>query len=455
MSIPETCFLGTDYQQKGDNMDYLEQNMEISIKDMLFSVLYGWKWIAICALCFCIVLGCFFGIRSVNNDSVMDDTEFQELVSEYETEKEVLEKRVQLLEITLKGQEEYWVNSILMQIDYHNVAKASASIFILPQDDLGATALAAYETLVNDRSFLQSIAENMETQVAYLDELITVNYDERNILSIAVVHDNETDAEVILDEILSFIESEYNSVEKIAGKHSIKILSRYVATEIDDEILNKQIIEKNAMTEWQTALKSANSELNALQTPAEQSEPSVLFSALKGVILGALLGAFLAAVYFACLYLFGNKVFSAEEIHNRLGIIPMGSIVLKSQKGRVSKVIRKLEGRICENSDDNLAMIAERIYVYAGEGSAVLLTGTTSEDDLKAVLNMLKGKMSEIQIESFGNILEKAENLRKMRSSENVVLVETCGKSSYKDIAQEIELIKESNKKLVGCIVIE
>lgn len=437
-------------------MIYENMDWEKSLKDMFFNILYGWKKIIIVAVCAGFFGGGIFGFRLwYNAEKINDSTSSGDIFSEYEEKIVSCENRVKELEAAIKSQEEYLDNSTFMKIDYYNTAKASASIYASSKEGNSTTILGLYAMLVCDDGFLDVLETELDPDDNYIDELLSITYDEAKILSISVVHSNEAEAEKILDFVLNEMESNYLGIEAMAGKHEFHIIHKLVHTELDEDVLEKQKNEKKRITEMEAALISAKSELNSLQNSQDLTTLRLISTVITGFALGLVLGVFVSSTYFACKYLFGNVVYSAEEIRKRLGVVHLGSILVGKRHDKLSAAFRKLEGRILTNSEDNLDLIAERVRVYNGDNKTVLLTGCAKENDIRRIAEELQNKLPDIKVDFCGSILDKAEYLRTMRNNESVVLVETCEKSNYNDMIQELELIQESKVKLVGCIVIE
>ena len=153
-----------------------------------------------------------------------------------------------------------------------------------------------------------------------------------------------------------------------------------------------------------------------------------------------------------------DKVYSAKELKYRfkvkiLGILPQAG---KKKAGRIDRLISRLEGRILDrNVEREYGLIVANICNYAEGAKSLLVVGSGAKNLIEEVGENLKGRLPDVKIVPGGNLLTEAESLKRLPECDSVVLVEQCGSSLYSLVEQEIEKIRDMDKKVVGCVVFE
>lgn len=85
----------------------------------------------------------------------------------------------------------------------------------------------------------------------------------------------------------------------------------------------------------------------------------------------------------------------------------------------------------------------------------MLLVGNTHEEDMHEIAEMLKSRMSdEMDIDVAVGINRKSASLQKVKEDIDIVVVETLGESSYRDVDQEILMLSALGKSVIGFIAI-
>lgn len=443
-------------------MDLESRDWEIRFKDLLFSILYQWKKIVVLAVVFALVLGGLQAAQALAS--------FRNSVDEQETdaERRMLKERVSSFEQMIENQEKYLAESELMLMDTHDAYEAMVSIYIstdyqiIPElvyqdlDNTGAI-VAVYEAVLGSNAVINEVADEVGMEGTYLKELLTVSSTATGMLHITVWHSDMEIANEIITLLVEHMQAAKPRAVEIVDDHSLDVVVKTVGKYAGDFIGSRQGTEADRLLDLNEELISWKTKLAALgpeQTEAETSG-SVITTGIKWGIVGGVLGAFLTVAVIACMFIFGNTVYSADELHDRYGIKKIGCVVNSKRRfDPITRMIRKLEGRIIENSDSNWDLIGANIDIYCKNAKSILLTGGTGNDEVVSLAEALQEKMPGIKFVPCGSVLNDANALRNLSECDAVLLVAACNKSVYKTIVLEVERITDAGRQIAGAVVI-
>lgn len=455
-------------------MHYENQDWEISLKDMVFSVLYQWKRILVVALVLAVVLGGYKGYgswRSANDPESLAQAQeaYAEELAVYEQELASLERSVEQLENAIASENEYLTESPLMQMDYHNVYKASVSLYfstgyqIMPQMsyqnvDTTKSVVSLYKAALESNGIMDAVAGEVGIEAKYLHELVTVVKDSDYILQIEVIHEDKDTASKIVELMLDNLSSTQSQVTETVGEHTMAVVLNTAASSVELDVAETQDTEKAKLETYMTTYDNTVTELKALGDPPVMaaSNSNAVKTAVKWAVLGGVAGVLVYAVAACVLFLLGGAVHSGEEMKKRLQIKVLGSVIRgKKRPDGVTRWIKQLEGRLDTNSDTNLEMLAANIHSYAGGAKTLLVTGDANIQDTQLLAENLRQKLGDITLTACGSLLRDPEALRQLHVCDGVLLVEVCGKSKYQNIIHELERVTDASKPIVGCITVD
>ena len=191
-------------------MNHTKETREVSVRDLLFSVLYQWRKLLAAAVILAVLLGgwkLYNGLNEAANEETAAryEQQYQADLAQYQQQKADLEAGIADIQEDIVNQQEYLQNSVLMDVDYHNVHEATVSYYIstdyqiMPgmtyqNPDLSGLILATYEAALTDSQTMASIAHDMDTQTKYLRELVEVDGELDHILKISIRHASRTGA---------------------------------------------------------------------------------------------------------------------------------------------------------------------------------------------------------------------------------------------------------------------
>lgn len=454
-------------------MNYNTQDWELNLKDMCLYVLYQWKRILPVGIVLAMLLGGFQGISFLKNrasagaDTPADEAYLEQL-EKYEQERAIMEARVSSLENTVSSQTTYLEESPMMLLDPHNSYTATATLYastdykILPEmtyqtPDHTNTILSLYEASLLDDATLTEIAAEYGIKVSYLKELVEVEVQmEANLLTVSATYFDEEGAQAILNSLLDALYAVEPQISLVFGDHELSTMLQTVGVRTDDYIETLQKTESDRLLDLSKELLAKQAELAAMTPPAFSA---IAGTGLKDVIvwtvLGLIAGAAMCAVFYCCLFIFGNGVFSSTELHSRLGIRILGSLVPEKKRiDFITRWLRNLEGRSTIDTDNSIALIGVNIHNACSDAKKILITGSVEKDTIREISEKLASLLSGVSFVACGSVLADADALRTLPDCDGVVLVESCKTSNYSTIIKELTCIEDFNR-CVGCIVIE
>lgn len=458
-------------------MDNNTYEQEIDLKDLMFAVFRKWRPIILAA----VILGGILGGYKVGSglmkqrssefvQTAQDD--YQMDLSMYEKTKSSYEREVENLTANLEYQEDYFNSSILMQISPYDKCVASADIFVkteLPEiidgkyimvTDRADSVLKAYSSFIEQGAGLKT-ADRMGITANNFRELVTVEVDyESNMMNIAVAYLDEKGAGDLLEGILSDLKDAFSEMQASMGEHQMLVLNQNVTSETDLNLLNVQKSNADMLMTLQKTLQDKEKALDELKEPsmpAALSKTTLLKSGIKYGILGGVLGAFMAVFLICVVFLMSDKLSSEKELKNRFGLKVLGVFAQKRKKRAFSGIdnwLDRMEGKIGTAEEKVYEVLAVNVENYKEDSGKLMLTGTVNDAVLQDIAGKLRPMLKGIDLQVASDMNESAATLKQLPDCDGIILVEERGNSKFAGIEQEIEVIKNLKKKIIGCIVI-
>lgn len=477
---------------------------EVDLKDLCFNILHRWKMIIAVALVFALLLGGYktFSVykNNTNSETVENAQEDYKVALEtYEMIKAGYEREIENLQLDMDAQNEYLANSVLQQANPYEIAEARADIYISSNYEIESevahqntdymeSITPMYQSLLTSKAANKALAEATGIDSRYVGELVSITVggvksDKSSVLSeatdeegksvkaqapmvssnrvftICVKHNNEVDAQALLDAMIALVDEVKANLSGMIGEHEIHVLHSEVSSGVDLELAAAQKAQEERLKELNKTLTEKQDEMNTLAEPVMKnlSVMSAVKSGIKFAVLGGVLGGFMMVFGVCVMFLMTDKMYSAKEFKHRFGAKILGTLpVNASKKGCfVDAWLNRLEGRVFEK-DEKVAfgLIAANTRNYMEGQKTLLITGTACTEKISEVAQKLRAEMPEIEILSGGSMLNTVETLTMLPKCEGVILVEQCNISKYGEIELEIEKTQDLGKSVVGCVVI-
>ena len=436
-----------------------QRERKIYLKDLLFNVLS--KWISI--LVGAVVVGVL--VIAVKYKSDSDNYELKLQNADIE-KNDFTEGQLKNIEdyIRIKDRllyySEYYENSYLMSINPANVTKLRVRVLVdseysydlsnINENDYTSELIGAYTAYFSSVSFAKEMMTGLEEK--YVKELVNVSYDyDIGVISIIITIPDSIDGDTVYNNLNQKITSLETSWQDI-GKHTIRIISSSQDIEYDSELENKVYNTRKSISDSQIQLTAMEANLSASemryigQLYGEEAVQSIAEPAIniKYGIIGIVLGAVLMVFFYIFASILSNKLQNAEDIRTMYGVNMLGKLAGKGKQAKadtdeIAYIVSKLK-IMCHSKN------IQRVHITGSNISKI-------NDNIKDVLaTELKKSLEEVTIGD--NICTDAMSLEKAKHADNVILVEALKVSHYDEIAEQLQLMSESDIELLGVITV-
>lgn len=289
-----------------------EQEEEINLVSLLFTVLHKYRQMAAAALV-CAVL--FAGVAVAKNISwnaavqkaaeegetaprtsaqqtyEEDMVEYREAQNKRDTDVQSYnqqlrdnERSQQTVQFNIDNAEEYMEKSVLNSIDPYNVYNARADLYvttdykIMPgmdyqNPDYTSSVLSAYTSLLTNHEAISAIAEQFNMEERYMRELVSVWGDNSTrLLSISINAASEEDATAILDAVIARMNGLYETIESTVGHHSITLLSRTSSVTVSTDLRDQQQNTRDNLTSLQNQMTDLQAQHDLLEQNIQKAD---------------------------------------------------------------------------------------------------------------------------------------------------------------------------------------
>lgn len=458
---------------------------EINLVDLFCNILLGWRRIICFALLFAVILSgvkYLLDVRSYYASQNVDIGKVEEKLEEDELEQ--LSDAIDLQK-RIDEYENYQKKSAIMQIDPYakpilELQYRVQSDYIInytkdSERDYTPELTAMYCNYINSGEMAGKVIEEALLSVSQEDfvELVSVKGDGGSIFFTISYADKESLGK-ISDVVKSLMEQKSSEFQKV-GSHVLQLINESQNVVVDKELAERKDTISNNVISLEGQLNNTKKSMSQNQLLLfdieiseirgedleEQETPG--FSNLY-VILGVLMGGFLACAWIACKMIFTSKLQSSSEIGSMYGVHFLGEIEISERKKRVLSVIDTLiisfwnRGKKKVTAEQQIKLISTNIMLLCRQNGIdrIYLTGSEYERADKVVLDKLKKELSKqnIIVQDGGNMLYDAASLQSGMESGNLVLVEQKGQSGYEEIYQELNMVKQYQKNVLGVIVL-
>lgn len=445
-------------------MEKQNQEQMIYLKDLIFTALRSWRTVVVVALVAAVLLGGLQGMSAFSAMNTPVDPAASEAAQQlYEEQKTAMDLQLQSAQESVDEHMAYLEESLLMQLNpygYYDVAvslyaQANQPAMLEDKADTTADVLHAYKTVLLSGPVLQMLAEELDTQIRYVQEVLTVEQsDTANALLVNIMVPTEEAANAVLDLLENRLDAAAAQISRDVAEHKAAITAQSVNEKLDLELRQIQQDAYAHIDELELALTEAKSERAMLAPPAMQSGSvkTVIKSAVIWAVAGAVLGAFLVVGVLWVAHIGSDKVYAARNLTNRTGVKVIGNPG-SEKKNLVDRLVYRLEGRNADAPELNL--VATDIRCRAKEAKNVLIAGSAGDAQRAMVLKAVSAAMPGVQVEDRGSILCSAEALEALSVCDAVVLVEQTGVSHYTAVRKQAKIINDYGAELLGCVLME
>ena len=431
-------------------MEKQNDTQMVYIKDLLFTVLYRWKAVLAVMLAFALLLG---GAAMLLGSTPTQD-ELSALAA-YSTAKAVYDQRITALEKSVNERQAHVNGSLLMALDPYNHYEAQLTISVqLQEGDSGfqsafssQSVLEAYRAMLTEEGFLTTLAELLQQPAQYVPELIgaTTPAIGTDTVTFSIKCADAQTAAALAEAMEQHLLGSQDTIQQDLPAHNLSVLKTTALAMADSNLAETQRGELNRLAEILTGLTEARNKRSALVRPNAADGASKIKTAILLAAVGAFAGAFLMVCILWLGHIGSGKVYSARTLQNRTGIKVLGTLDSGKKRGPVLRWLRKLEGRAAATDP---TFVATDIALRAETGK-LLVIGSN------ALAKALNATMPQAEVTAAASILECPDALQALAACDAVVLTATCEVTRYQAVLQQMEKIKDFNKQLIGCVLVD
>lgn len=460
---------------------------EISLKDLFWNILFGWRAVVCFGIIFAVLLGGMKYFRDTKAYHAAQSTvsdEKQEAVLTEEEMEQVANARD--LQARIEEYQNYLDTSAFMQINpyekhilelqYHVQSDYVINYTRDNEPDYTSDVTAMYCNYIIGGDVSRQVIEKAELSISQEDfsELLKVKQNGTSIY-ITIGYGDEKKLEDISEAVKVLLSQKVPQLQQI-GSHTLELIGESQNVVVDEDLIEKKNTISNNITTIDTQLKSLKStmtehQLNVLNDEiAEETESDAVQEMMKPsiskkyVVLGAFAGIFLVCIWIVCKMLFTAKLQNSEEIRSLYGVRLLGEVHVQSGRKRFLAVIddklmsirnrrkKKLSAR------QQIKVVSANVALSCKQQGItdIYITGSEFEYADTETMNMLKRELSEqnIQIKEGANMFYDAASLKQAAEVGNILFVEQQNRSIYDEISNEIHLAKEQNCNVLGVVVL-
>lgn len=484
-----------------ENPSAYEQEEEIDLIALMFTILRKYRQILAVALACAVIFGAAAGIHTTLSGAVSADAqeaydtalaEYNQKMESYEAAKTQYavdvannEKSQRNTEYSIQKAQEYAENSVLNQLDPYNVWVARADMYVTTNyqiqpgmsyqnPDRTGSVLSAYASLLSTSSTLSEVAQEFNMQERYLRELVTVSADATtNLLTISVQGSNETMTNGILDALLEHMNALHSNITASVGSHTITTIARSSCSTVSADLRDSQTNNSENLLALQDQIQQLQQSRTQLDQNFEDTTkewenteaPVLQFTrvsstTLKFGLIGLLVGIVLVCGIATVQFLVQGKVYTGKELRDTCRLPLLGTLASEKTKKakKLDAALNRMEHRPDGSKDaEMIRLMAATIASRAPEAKQVLVTGDLPAEQLTALAAALQdtSALRAQVVTAAESILTSAATVPQVTSADAIVLAADCTCSHYTAVKDQDEQIRRLGKNILGCIVFE
>ena len=482
-----------------------EQEEEIDLVSLLFTVLRKYRQMLAVALACAVIFGAVAGIQISANGAVSANAqeEYDAAMTEYRQKKADYDAAVRQYKLDTTSNEQaqadtqkaledaqtYAEHSMLSNLDAHNVWTARADLYIktnyqiMPgsvyqNPDNTSAVVQAYANLLVNGDAMDKAADALKLQARFLREVVTAepvqnaNGTYSGLLTIRVNAADQNSAEKILNELLSHLDEVQASISAVIGSHTVATVAQSCSCIVSTDLLAQQQAQSDNIAALQAQMQTlqatreqldetyADTQANWAAVSEPVLHPALLSSIVKFALIGFVVGVFVVAGIVCVQFLAAGRVYSAKELKRTCGLPVLGALASEKSKTaqKLDAALNRAEGRPNGSTDaEMLCLMAQTIRSRAPQARRVLVTGDLPAEQLTALAAALQATdaLRSVTVTAAESILKAAATVQQVNLADSIVLAADCACSRYAAVNDQNEQIRRLGKSVLGCIVFE
>ena len=383
----------------------------------------------------------------------------------------------------IEADEEYLESSVCASLDYDAIPTVTMTFSVSgSKDNTGSVKL--YLGYINAGAWTEGASQIFGIGSQYAAELVSaraaegINAGQTIVISedqddiaqasfMVVVYGSDSDqAAAIADAVSGALLSYADTVKASMGAHTLTMISSTESVTVDTDLRstinaiksdiknNKDVIntkvaafsdnQKTVWLAWLNEVNGTDSEQPTITAKEEEAEITAPSISKKYVAIGLLLGIVLALGCSACIYIFGGKVHTEDE----LSMITGQSVIyaFSGAKGKEAGEQTLLESR--------LGVLLKKEDVK----DAVFVTTGKYSDPERAVLEQVADKLEStvgVHISFAEDFLGDASSVDSVGNSSSVIITERLESSKRSAVSTQMTVLKTLGANCLGVVVFE
>lgn len=490
------------------------QTREIDLLDMIADILSHWRGMIVALVLGAVLLGggsYMKSLRTVQNVQqpetvVQEETTVEEQLTQLE---QSLDDKSRAMVLTVVDDEKeydlkkaYSENSIYMQLNPLQTVQTELIYQVQTADgSMDGQLGALYTSLLNNVGLYDWVAQQTGIDAGYVGELISAEtvssltiqskteklqqemFLGTNCVKVSILQSDTEACQKLAEAVKAYISEEQKQLNNELDQRALVLVSETTGSVMNKDLMDEQIKCRNEMASLQSTIATAkadfteeqkqyyelvtweeaeHSEQPAQNVTAEENPVPTLAVSKKYVLLGAVLFAFVYAVVICMVYIFNTRLRESDELQSIYGIPQIGLVVRESgRKVFLDKWVDSLrhygKRKFTAEQSMELAFAAIKIAAVKNGLNNICLMGCNMSAGADKVCESLKAALEkeQISVSVLDNVLYDAEAMEKMDAMQGAVLVEKAGSTLYNEVADELELLKRQDIRVLGGIIVE
>lgn len=479
------------------------QEREIDLIDLITEILLHWRTIIVWMLVGGVMFGGVSYVHSVQNFKEQETLleQQQDTTTELENLEGLLtpnEKYNVKAIINNEKLNEYYNQSLLMQIDATNVPRMELTYMVISDDyEKSYNIEKIYEDMFSC-GLIEAISAGNNIPSAQLSELIALDDNSKNLLNsnvtaiketdgkkdsfrVVIVHTTETECKAIAAKIQKYLQEQHSDIVQNVGQHELRLINQSFAYITDTELLNQQRLMLVNIMNSNTNIKSIQDNLsdsekryykllreNDNDKKEEQIEEVRLSTPTlkpKNIVLGMLIFAFAYTIYLFLNYIFNEKLRRADDLNLLCGIPQIGVIPQEKSKNKLFAFVDNWIMKIWNHNkrvftrDEAIGLVVAtlKIQMKKQELNTIYCVGGNMKKQSLRLAEQIKNILSRegISVNILDNILYNRETIEQLQDVKTAFLIEKIGESLYDDVVREKELLCRQGINILGFVIEE
>lgn len=445
----------------------------ISIKNLIFQVLFRWRRITVFAFALAFLLG---GNQGLKQYQALSDPElaqalrqkYEDELFEYETTKTTLETYLTQRSSQFVSTSLYKDESILMTFDPYNVYMGSVEVYIdsyfqilsdssVQNTDKMGKIMAAYQSKLNYGEMYTNIGVALDSDLSmkYMKELVSTSYNAGSgTMNFTVRMDTYDGVETVLDVIMDHIETYHEIIKTEVADHDCFMTKSAINAWIDDSLLDRQENLDVSLANTQMSIITTEKELFDLEKE-DPGEYNPTFQVIKLFLIGGFVGGILAVGYIVVKVLFSSKLEEESFVEREFDAVVLGVKPMVRAKGNgLDRSFEKMYNQSLISTEEEFYAYLETAIVNQNKNQlAVHVTGSIDSETISSVFQRISGKLPKTST-SGGFLFQDKQSLASLEKAQGVILVEQRNKTDINVLDREMKYLEKMGKTVVGVVVL-